>query len=80
MFGTGIGKSVFYAYFLERYSAKNKDTTIITASFLRSDSQSIRTNVVVWKGGQVIGDAADENSAMDALLVKTKKEVGKEAS
>ncbi|KAG6615907.1 uncharacterized protein IUM83_12095 [Phytophthora cinnamomi] len=29
----GIGKSVFYAYFLKRYSFENKDATIITASF-----------------------------------------------
>ncbi|GMF47612.1 unnamed protein product [Phytophthora fragariaefolia] len=62
--GAGIGKSVFLAYFLERYGVDNQCTTIITASFESDGERSIRKRVVVWKNGKAIGKAANIDTEM----------------
>ncbi|POM75245.1 LOW QUALITY PROTEIN: Hypothetical protein PHPALM_7680 [Phytophthora palmivora] len=68
----GIGKSVFLAYFFQRYSSQNKEATIITASFTR---ESKMRKVVVWKGGKIVGEAKNQSLPMDELIWKTETEV-----
>ncbi|KAG7375626.1 hypothetical protein PHYPSEUDO_000411 [Phytophthora pseudosyringae] len=43
----GIGKSVFFGYFLKRYSFENPLVTIITASFTKTGNMSTMRKVVV---------------------------------
>ncbi|EGZ25786.1 hypothetical protein PHYSODRAFT_326765 [Phytophthora sojae] len=72
----GIGKSVFYAYFLERYSYENEDITIITASFAKTERSSTKDQVVVFKKGKAVAVVKDVQSAMDALILETVDEAG----
>lgn len=44
----GIGKSMFYAYFLVCYMKEYPDTTVVTAAFKRQHM----TKVAVWKNGE----------------------------
>ncbi|KAE9025350.1 hypothetical protein PR001_g12289 [Phytophthora rubi] len=74
----GIGKSVFFAYFFQRYSFENEKMTIITASFQVEDNKSKMKKVAVWKGGQVLGHAEDDKKIMNNLIWETKTRVEKE--
>jgi hypothetical protein len=76
--GSGIGKSVFYAYFFQRYSFENARKTIVTAAFALGERGSKMKKVVVWKGGQVVGQAEADLPVMERLLADTKKRVAKE--
>jgi hypothetical protein len=66
----GIGKSIFCAYFLRRFSFEAKEATVITASFSR---KSVWKKVAVWKGGQMLDSARGrltDNSGMSAVIEK----------
>ncbi|KAE9178509.1 hypothetical protein PF004_g25462 [Phytophthora fragariae] len=70
----GIGKSIFCAYFLQRLSLEDKETTIITVSISR---ESVLKKAAAWKGGKMLGSAVDEStdsSAMKAVIDKAKTE------
>ncbi|KAG6958833.1 hypothetical protein JG688_00010349 [Phytophthora aleatoria] len=70
---SGVGTSVFSAYFLRRYSMEYFNITIITASFETEGEKSKMTKVVVWKAGVVIGQAEDQKSAIkevDRTVIK----------
>lgn len=51
---SGIGKSIFYAYFFERYSREFPDATIVMAAFARNNFRSHMKDVVAWKAGKMI--------------------------
>ncbi|OWY93565.1 hypothetical protein PHMEG_00036991, partial [Phytophthora megakarya] len=65
---SGIGKSVFFAYFFNRYQVDNKEATIITASF---DNVSELEEVVVWKGGKTVASIDYDPAAMRKLILET---------
>ncbi|KAE8956535.1 hypothetical protein PR001_g31701, partial [Phytophthora rubi] len=70
----GIGKSIFCAYFLKRFSFEDKEATIITLSFTR---KSVLKKVTTWKGGEMLGSAvADytDSSGVKAVIEKAKTE------
>ncbi|KAF1791873.1 hypothetical protein GQ600_17445 [Phytophthora cactorum] len=60
----GVGKSLFFAYFLKRYSSENPLVTIITASFKKTGCTSTMTKVAVWKNSELVAQAEMEKSAM----------------
>ncbi|OWY91884.1 hypothetical protein PHMEG_00039342 [Phytophthora megakarya] len=68
----GIGTSLFFAYFFQRYRAQYKEAAIITACFNRKCKME---EVVVWKKGKVVGQADDDYSVMSALITEMKAEV-----
>ncbi|KAE8961791.1 hypothetical protein PR002_g29795 [Phytophthora rubi] len=70
----GIGKSIFCAYFLKRFSFEDKEATIITASFSRN---SVLTQVTAWKGGEMLGSAVAkmaDSSAMSAVIENAERQ------
>lgn len=66
----GIGKSIFFAFFLLRYSQKHPTTTVVTASFTKDRDM---TEVVVWKGGKFQHSADDDEPDMRDAIKKAKQ-------
>lgn len=65
----GNGKSIFYAYFIRRYSVEQPLVTVITASYTQVANDDILTNVVVWRGGKVVDEASIDESATRQLML-----------
>jgi hypothetical protein len=69
----GIGTSLFYAYFLKRFSFEARETTIVTASF---SVHSAIMKVAVWKGGNMLASVAPTfATAMDHPLDAFMREI-----
>ncbi|KAE9266292.1 hypothetical protein PF001_g30539, partial [Phytophthora fragariae] len=69
-----IGKSIFCAYFLQRFSFEDKEATIITLSFTR---ESVLKKAAAWKGGEMLGSAvakAADSSAMSAVIENAERQ------
>ncbi|TMW63985.1 hypothetical protein Poli38472_014690 [Pythium oligandrum] len=73
----GIGKSVFFAYFLVRYSEMNPGTTVITIPSGREGKHSVMEKLVVWRGGKIVGMAKKIKSRMFKLIEKSEREAEK---
>ncbi|KAG3194701.1 hypothetical protein PC128_g9127 [Phytophthora cactorum] len=72
----GIGKSIFYGYFLKRYSFENPLVTIVTVSFTKDGDTSFMKEVVVWRNNIV----ADEARWGIGLMVQVYSKAVKEAT
>ncbi|KAL4129751.1 hypothetical protein PRIC2_005758 [Phytophthora ramorum] len=69
-----MGKSLFFAYFVESYSLEHPLVTIITASFGKSEGNWTKmTEVVVWQRGKAVARAVVHEWTMTKPIMETEE-------
>ncbi|KAL4156947.1 hypothetical protein PRNP1_005973 [Phytophthora ramorum] len=69
-----MGKSLIFAYFVERYSLEHPLVTIITASFGKSEGNWTKmTEVVVWQRSKAVARAVVHEWAMTKPIMETEE-------